>query len=153
MGKIIYIGCMILLSNVIVSAGAAIGGFVLTTHVPAGGAAVAVLLLTVTELWEIPVALFLSERFGMMINLFICLFVSICGVVISQTGKWYFLVSAIPMRIMCPVLHILPNGLPAEPGNPFLDRGVVVPGTVLSILWFVLATVAFLKWFGKREVR
>ena len=153
MGKIIYIGCMILLSNVIVFAGATIGGFVLTTHVPVGGAAMAVLLLTVTELWEIPVALFLSERFGMIINLFICLFLTVCGVVMSQTGKWYLFVSAIPMRLMCPFLYILPNGLPAEQGNPFLDPAVVVPGICLSVLWFFLATVVFLKWFEKREVK
>ena len=67
LGKIIYIGCMILFSNVIVFAGASFGGFLLTTHVPVGGALIAVLFLTVSELWEIPVALFLSERFGMIV--------------------------------------------------------------------------------------
>lgn len=153
MGKILYIGCMILLSNVIVFAVATIGGAVLTTNVPVGGAALAVLLLTVTELWEIPVALFLSERFGMIINLLICLFITVCGIVMSQTGKWYWLVSAIPMRILCPFLRVLPNGLPAEQGNPFLNMEVVAPGMGLSILWFVLATAAFLKWFEKREVK
>lgn len=49
---------MILFSNVIVFAGATLGGFLLTTHVPVGGALIAVLFLTVSELWEIPVALF-----------------------------------------------------------------------------------------------
>lgn len=58
LGKIIYIGYMILFSNVIVFAGATLGGFLLTTHVPVGGALIAVLFLTVSELWEIPVALF-----------------------------------------------------------------------------------------------
>ena len=57
MGKIIYIGCMILISNVIVFVGAVLGGFILTTNVPVVGAAMAILILTVTELWEIPVAL------------------------------------------------------------------------------------------------
>ena len=38
-----------------------------------------VLFLTVSELWEIPVALFLSERFGMIVNLFVCLFITISG--------------------------------------------------------------------------
>ena len=61
LGKIIYIGYMILFSNVIVFAGATLGGFLLTTHVPVKGALIAVLFLTVSELWEIPVALFLSE--------------------------------------------------------------------------------------------
>ena len=84
LGKIIYIGYMILFSNVIVFAGATLGGFLLTTHVPVGGALIAVLFLTVSELWEIPVALFLSERFGMIVNLFICLFITVIGVVISR---------------------------------------------------------------------
>ena len=52
LGKIIYIGYMILFSNVIVFAGATLGGFLLTTHVPVGGALIAVLFLTVSELWE-----------------------------------------------------------------------------------------------------
>ena len=50
LGKIIYIGYMILFSNVIVFAGATLGGFLLTTHVPVGGALIAVLFLTVSEL-------------------------------------------------------------------------------------------------------
>lgn len=152
-GKIIYIGGMILASNMIVFAGASLGGFLLTTHVPVGEALMAVLFLTVSELWEIPVALFLSERFGMIVNLFVCLFITVSGVVISQTRIWYVLVSAIPMRIMCPLLHILPNGLAAEAGNPFLNTGVIAPGICLSIIWFVLATFLFLKWFERREVK
>ena len=83
------------------------------------------MFLTVSELWEIPVALFLSERFGMIVNLFVCLFITVSGVVISQTRIWYLLVSAIPMRMMCPLLHVLPNGLAAEAGNPLLDTGDV----------------------------
>ena len=30
---------------------------------------------------------------------------------------------------------------------------VIVPGICLSIIWFVLATVLFLKWFERREVK
>ena len=153
MGKIIYIGGVILVANIFVFVGATLGGFLLTTHVPVGGALIAVLFLTVSELWEIPVALFLSERFGMIVNLLVCLFITISGVLISQTGSWYVLVSAIPMRIMCPLLHILPNGLAAEAGNPFLNTGVIAPGICLSIIWFVLATVLLLKWFERREVK
>lgn len=74
------------------------------------------------------------------------------GTIIAQTGKWYLFVSAIPMRILCPYLHILPNGLPAEVGDPLLDRGVVIPGICLSVLWFIFAAVFFLNWFEKREV-
>ena len=153
MGKIIYMGYVILASNMIVFAGASLGGFLLTTRVPLGGAAITVLLLTATQLWEIPVFLFLSERFGMIVELLICLFLTVGGTIIAPTGKWYLLVSAIPMRILCPFLYILPNGIQAEAGNPLLDKGVVVPGICLSIIWFVFATILFLNWFEKREVK
>lgn len=153
MGKIIYMGCVILASNLIVFAGASLGGILLTTRVPLGGATIAVLLLTATQLWEIPVFLFLSDRFGMIAELLICLFLTVGGIIFASTGKWYLLVSAIPMRILSPFLHILPNGLPAEAGNPLLNMGVVVPGICLSIIWFVFATFLFLNWFEKREVK
>lgn len=152
-GKIIYIGCIVFVSNMIIFAGALLGGFLLTTCVPSGSAVIAVFVLTVAQLWEIPLLLFLSGRFGMIAELLICLFLTVGGTIIAPTGKWYFFVSAIPMRILCPLLHILPNGLPAEAGNPLLDMGVVIPGICLSVIWFILAAILFLKWFDKREVQ
>lgn len=151
LGKVICIGGMILASNMILFAGASLGGFLFAARVPAGGAAAAALLLTVTQLWEIPVFLFLGGRFGTMAGLCICLFLTVGGTVFSQTGKWYLLVSAIPVRIMCPLLHILPNGIPAEAGDPMLDMAPVAPGVCLSVLWFVFALVLFLNWFDKSE--
>ena len=153
MGKIIYMGCVILVSDIIIFAGTSLGGFLLTTCVPQGGALAAVLVLTISQLWEIPLLLFLSERFGMIVELLVCLFLTVGGIIIAPTEKWYFFVSAIPMRILCPLLHILPNGIRAEEGNPLLDVGVVLPGICLSIIWFILATILFLNWFDKREVK
>ena len=111
MGKIIYMGCVILVSDMIIFVGASLGGFLLTTCVPLGGALAAALVLTISQLWEIPLLLFLSERLGMIVELLICLFLTVGGIIIAPTGKWYFFVSAIPMRILCPLLHILPNGI------------------------------------------
>ena len=151
MGKIIYMGCVILVSDMIIFVGATFGGFLLTTCVPFGGALAAVLVLTITQLWEIPLLLFLSERFGMIVELLVCLVLTVGGVIIAPTGKWYFFVSSIPVRILCPLLHILPNGIRAEEGNPLLDAGVVFPGICISIIWFMAATFLFLNWFDKRE--
>lgn len=125
----------------------------MATCVPLRGAAIGVVALTVSQLWEIPLFLFLSERFGMIVELLVCLFLTVGGTILASTGKWYFFASAIPMRILSPLLHILPNGLRAEEGNPLLDAGVVLPGICLSIIWFILATILFLYWFDKREGR
>ncbi len=152
LGKIIYMSFVILATNIVILIGASVGGLLLTTHVPVGGAAVAVIILTITHLWEIPVFLFLSERFGMIINLLICLFITVAGVFVSQTDKWYLLVSAIPMRILCPFIFVLPNGMPAKEGDPLLAMGTVAPGICISIIWFVLVTVLYVNWFDKREV-
>lgn len=153
LGKIIFMGCVVFIANIIIFTGASLGGFLLTTRVPVKGAAAAVFLLTIAQLWEIPVALFLSEKFGMIPELLICLFLTVCGVVVAQTGKWYWLISAVPMRIVCPFLHILPNGLWAEEGHPLLSGSVILPGLCLSVIWFIVITVLFLKWFDKREVK
>ena len=151
LGKIIYIGCVILVSDSIIFVGASFGGFLLTTCVPLGGALAAVLVLTIAQLWEIPLFLFLSERFGMIVELLVCLFLTVGGIIIAPTGKWYFFASAIPMRILCPLLHILPNGIRVEAGNPLLDRSCVFPGMGISLIWFIVATILFLNWFDKRE--
>ena len=153
LGKIIYMGCLVLVSNILIFAGTALGGALLTTSVPIAGAAAASVLLMLVQLWEIPVFLFLSERFGMVVELILCLFMTVGGTIFSQTGKWYLLVSAIPMRVMAPLVHILPNGIRAEAGHPFLNGNVIFPGVCLSILWFVAFTILFLNWFEKREVK
>ena len=57
------------------------------------------------------------------------------------------------MRVVTPLLHVLPNGLRAEAGNPLLDAGVILPGIIISIFWFVVLSFLYLNWFEKREVK
>lgn len=153
LGKILYMSGMILVSDVLIFAGASLGGNLLTTNVPFRGAMAAVLVLTVTQLWEIPVFLFLSERFGMIPELLLSLFLSVGGTILSQTGKWFLFVFAIPMRTLTPLIHVLPNGIGAADENPSLDMRVVLPGICLSVMWFILTTFLFVNWFDRREVK
>lgn len=151
LGKVLYLGFPVLLANLIVCAVASIGGALLSTRVPFGGAVCAVLLLTLAELWQIPLFLYLSDRFGMLIELLVCLLLTVGGTIISQTPLWYVLVSALPMRMLCPLLYILPNGLHAEAGHPFLDMKHVLPALGLSVLWFLLLTALLLRRSVKKE--
>ena len=72
-GKMIYLALGLFAANVIIFLGAAIGGAIFGSTIPVGGAAIATILLTLSYLWEIPVYLFLSARFGMFADIFICL--------------------------------------------------------------------------------
>ena len=153
LGKILFMVLIMLVANVIIFAGSTIGGKLLTTCVPVKGAFAAIIVLTIVQMWEIPLLLFLSERFGMIVELIVCLFITVSGTVIAPTSKWIYFVSAIPMRVLCPILHIMPNGLRVEDGSPFLDTSVILPGIVISLAWFILGTILYLNWFNKREVR
>lgn len=153
LGKIVYLGFLVLISNVILFVGATAGGTLLTTTVPVVGAAWAVIVLTIVQLWEIPLFLFLSESIGMVGELLLCLFITVLGVVVAPSDKWFLFVSAIPMRVATPLLHVLPNGIRAEAGNPLLGIGVIIPGILISLCWFVLGTYLYLTWFSKREVK
>ena len=113
-GKIIYLGILILVSNAVLFAGASLGGTFLTTSVPVVGAAITVIVLTIVQLWQIPLFLFLSEKFGMVVELIACLFINVLGIIVAPSEKWFLLVSAIPTRVVTPLLHILPNGMRAQ---------------------------------------
>ena len=153
LGKIIFISLVMLCANALIFAGATLGGALLGTDVPAGGAALAVLLLTAAYLWEIPLYLFLSARFGMVCSLLVCVAITVAGVLTAPTKFWPAIATAAPVRIMCPVLHIMPNGLKVEAGSSFLSMGVIVPGILICLVWFALFTFLFLKWFDKTEVK
>ena len=153
LGKIAYLGILVLVSNVVLFAGATVGGAILTTSIPVIGAAITVVVLTITELWQIPLFLFLSEKFGMVVELIVCLFINVLGIIVAPSEKWFILVSAISMRVVTPLLHVLPNGLRAQAGEPLLSSFVILPGILIALAHFMLLTYLYLNWFEKREVK
>ena len=153
LGKITYLGILVLISNAVLFMGAAFGGIFLTTSVPVVGAAITVLVLSIVQLWQIPLFLFLSEKFGMVVELISCLFITVLGIIVAPSAKWFLFVSAVPMRVVTPLLHVLPNGLRAQAGDPLLNASVIFPGILIAIVWFVVLTYLYLNWFEKREVK
>lgn len=152
--KLLTMALQMLAANLILCAGAVlIGNVIFTSTVPLMGALAAVLVLTLTYLWEIPLYLFLSIRFGLLADMLVCLTITVSGIILSQTPVWMYAGSAIPMRLMCPLLYVLPNGLCAEAGNAMLNAGVLLPGLCLSLVWFVLAGLLFLRWFDQSEIK
>ena len=148
LGKIIYIALMILVSNLIIFAGAAIGGFIFTSTVPVLGGFIASILLTVTLLWQIPILLLISEKFGLIVEVIFSMFLAFSGTIISQTGKWLLVPFAIPMRIMCPLIHVLPNGLRAEIGNEMMRTADVFLGVIVSLVCLLIIGILVL-FFSK----
>lgn len=151
-GKIICISLSLLLANLIIFAGTLIGGAILgTTITPLGGICGAI-LLTISYLWEIPLFLFLSAKFGMFVSIFSSMVLSVTGVVtLADSDLWWSYPASIPIRLMCPVLGILPNGLLVPADSELNNMNVVFPGVLLSILWFIVLTVLTSIWIRNME--
>ena len=65
---------------------------------------------------------------------------------------------AIPARVMCPVLGIMPSNLLAVPGSvgfypELLNAGSVWVGVAASLIWFLLFWGIGRKWYEKQGVK
>lgn len=154
LGKMLYLVLGLFVANVVIFLGATIGGIIFGSTIPVGGAAMATILLTLSYLWEIPVYLFLSARFGMFADIFICMVISIGGVAtVADKGAWWVFPSSIPARLMCPTLGLRPNGLPIPAGSELWSTHVILPGILLSLAWLFVCTTFVGVWFEKMEVK
>jgi ABC-2 type transport system permease protein len=74
------------------------------------------------------------------------------GIFFAATKLW-FVPFAIPARLMCPIIKVLPNGLPLPEGHHLSDNRVIFTGLVITIgLYFIFSLITTL-WFNKREVK
>lgn len=114
------------------------------------------LLLWLTTLWQIPFCLLLSQKLGRFVLLLIHLGSYTIAAVIFSLQPWYlFFPGAITSRLMCPILHVLPNGLPAVEGEltyhpELLEMQDLFVGVSAAILWFLFIWQISRKWFERK---
>lgn len=150
-GKVMYLAAGLLISNGVLYLGSILGDMVFGSTLPSLGEGAAVFLLTATHLWEIPLFLFLSTRYGMFLNIFFAVLLTGCGVMIAPGSFWWAFPGAIPARLMCPVLGLLPNGLPVPVGSAMNRGNVILPGVVIAAIWFLAVDAAASNWFARWE--
>lgn len=68
---------------------------------------------------------------------------NVMAIFVSLLPVYMFFPGALAARMMCPVLGILPNGLPAQSGamtftQKLMDSSSIPIGMVASVLWFLL---------------
>lgn len=113
-------------------------------EVGAGSQLAAAVVLFVTSLWQIPFCLLLQQLFGGALAPLIHVAGYGCIAVTVSLKPYYMLIpGAIPARLMCSILKILPNGLVAQPGSvTYLPELVTYQGfpagIASSLLWFLL---------------
>lgn len=115
----------------------------------------AVAVLFTVSLWQIPFCLFLQQITGLfpMVLLHMGIW-GLCSFWLSLKPYFWVFPGAIAARLMCIILGILPNGLPAEPGNITYSPELVEwtglpPGILSSLFWFFLFWRLSRRWFEK----
>lgn len=152
LGKIVFCSYQLLISNMLIFICTLIGGVIFGSTITVQGGFIGAILLSIGYLWEIPLYMYLSAKFGLFACVFSSMVLSVGGVVtLSDSEFWWLCPSSIPVRLMCPPLGILPNGLPIPLGSELHSWGVVVPGIVLSIIWFLAMTYITALWFSGKE--
>lgn len=149
-GKIFCYALGLCASNLLVAAGAFAADIFWGGYIPAENGFVAAIMLSLCFLWEIPLYMMLSARFGVFVSLFSGMVLSIGGTtVLADSDLWWLCPAAVPVRLMCPVLGIMPNGLLVPAESLLWDAGVILPGILICVLWFAGLTYVLLCGFKK----
>lgn len=149
----IMVGTLYLFASCMVFfGGAALGGFVFEETIPVAAGLAGSLVLFITFAWQTPLWMFVTEKLGAFAAVFIS-FVCNLGVgVFFATEPLWWIPFSIPARLMTPIIGVLPNGLWAKAGSELTNKGVIVPGLLISIALFMLLTVVTTRWFQTKEV-
>lgn len=127
-------------------------GKFLGVSVPLVQCFVASFVLFLTVAWQIPLFMFISEKIGTFLTIIISLFFNFGIGIFCATESYWYVPFAIPTRLMCPILKVLPNGLPLEIGNPLGDNSVIPLGISIAIALFFLFSFITTNWFKNTEV-
>ena len=111
-------------------------------------------LLVITNIWQVPFCFFLAKKFGFIASIVVNAVLGIVlGILLADGSMWIYCPYSWGIRLMVPVMRILPNGIPTEVSNPMiLNTSLLVP-CILSICLFTLLTFITAKWFSKQEVK
>lgn len=152
LGKIIYMGILLVLINIIFMVGIILVGFIYEPTISLNSNILGTMLLIATLLFQIPISLFLTVRFNMFVSILFNIVMTFFGVI--SFGTKYFVTFysyGITSTLMVPILHILPNGLPVVGDIPLLNMRIL-PGIATNLLIFLILTILTTIWFRNKEV-
>ena len=109
-------------------------------------------VLFITFAWQVPLFMFISDKVGIFFSVLISVVCNLGIAVVCAVEKVWWIPFAIPSRLMCPIIGVMPNGLPVESNSIFSNSNVIIPGLIITIaLYFIVSYVTGVI-FEKKEV-
>ncbi|QUL54862.1 lantibiotic immunity ABC transporter MutE/EpiE family permease subunit [Paenibacillus tritici] len=151
-GKIIACASWLLAALLVFLIGITAGGLLFGQTIPLLSSLAGSTLIFITFLWQIPLCLFLAARFGLFAAVLLNMAGNIMGVLTFNSGGfWDVIPYTITFRLMCPVLSILPNGLPVPADSPLRSTDMILIDVLVSLAWFGVLFLLTTLWFRKQE--
>ena len=110
------------------------------------------IILFITYSWQIPLSMFLSMKFKTGVTVIISMLCNLgIGVICAVKSTWW-IPFAIPSRLMCHVIGVLPNGLPVEKGTYMFNIKIILIGLIITVMLYMIIFYLSGKWFKGQEV-
>ncbi|WP_339221135.1 lantibiotic immunity ABC transporter MutE/EpiE family permease subunit [Paenibacillus sp. FSL H8-0332] len=153
-GKIIACAYWLMAALLLFLIGVTAGSLLFGQTIPLSSSLAGTALIFLTFLWQIPLCLFLAVRLGLFAAVLLNLFGNVMGILVFNSGGlWDYMPYTITFRLMCPVLSILPNGLPVPADSPLRNTDMILPGTLVSLGWFAVLWLLSTLWFRRQEAK
>lgn len=151
--KILVLAYYMLLSSIILIVVILLtGGISATGSIPIITILKAASIIWFVSLSLIPIHLFVSAWKGTIVSLGLSIVGMIAGVIAASGPDWFLLPWSWPLRLMCPVVGVHPNGVTLAPSDHLLDPSVIPIGIFVSLTVFLILTMLTARWDKKREV-
>ena len=122
--------------------------------VPLSSCFLAVILMFVTSLWQIPFCLWLSRKTNFFITLLLNSMLNLSlGTLFAPTEDWWFIPYSWHLRVQMPLTQLHSNGIPLPQNDELLSYSVIPIALVLSVLFFLVLTLITVRSFNKIEVK
>ncbi|WP_207707430.1 lantibiotic immunity ABC transporter MutE/EpiE family permease subunit [Clostridium tarantellae] len=113
---------------------------------------IASLILFILFAWQIPLWMYLSMKVNISFSVILSLICNFGIAVIFAVKTVWWIPFAIPARLMCSIIGILPNGLNVDGGSYLLNDNVIPVGIFINVTLYVVLSYLTAKCFEKQEV-
>lgn len=157
MSRIVLVIGFVMLGSLLLVAAISLTSLLIQTSphlVSLSSCILAVILMFVTSLWQVPFCLWLSRKTNFFITLLLNSMLNLnLGTLFAPTEDWWFIPYSWHLRVQMPLTKLHANGIPLPQNDELLSYSVIPIALVLSILFFFVLTLMTVRSFNKMEVK
>ena len=96
--------------------------------------------------------MYISMKFNTGITIIISLISNFAIGAICAVKSIWWIPFAIPARLMCYIIGVLPNGLSVESGTYIFNMKIILIALAITIILYIIISYLSALWFKNQEV-